>query len=183
MGDGEEHGRVKIADFGLARIFQSPLKPLSENGVVVTIWYRAPELLLGAHHYTKEVDIWAAGCIMGELLMLKPLFQGQVLHFFFVFTFFGGGDFSCLYQAGVLAVSRLPERPEVRVGVWHSSFRAGHCLEFRLLVRRACFGHCFGISRKVGFGWHWEKQGAVPVQLSAGAPHLPQHSLKIPKIR
>eukprot|EP00803_Ostreobium_quekettii_P004430 evm.model.scf_338.4 EVM.evm.TU.scf_338.4 scf_338:73105-79235(-) len=77
MGEGEEHGCVKIADFGLARIFQSPLKPLSENGVVVTIWYRAPELLLGANHYTKEVDIWAAGCIMGELLTLKPLFQGQ----------------------------------------------------------------------------------------------------------
>lgn len=77
MGDGEEQGVVKIADFGLARIYQAPLKPLSENGVVVTIWYRAPELLLGAKHYTSAVDMWAVGCIFAELLTLKPLFQGQ----------------------------------------------------------------------------------------------------------
>lgn len=77
MGDGEEQGVVKIADFGLARIYQAPLKPLSDNGVVVTIWYRAPELLLGAKHYTSAVDMWAVGCIFAELLTLKPLFQGQ----------------------------------------------------------------------------------------------------------
>ncbi|KAH9311397.1 hypothetical protein KI387_026432 [Taxus chinensis] len=76
MGDGEEQGVVKIADFGLARIYQAPLKPLSDNGVVVTIWYRAPELLLGARHYTSAVDMWAVGCIFAELLTLKPLFQG-----------------------------------------------------------------------------------------------------------
>ncbi|RYR44691.1 hypothetical protein Ahy_A08g040984 isoform B [Arachis hypogaea] len=58
MGEGEEHGVVKIADFGLARIYQAPLKPLSENGVVVTIWYRAPELLLGAKHYTSAVGLY-----------------------------------------------------------------------------------------------------------------------------
>ncbi|CAN4115604.1 unnamed protein product [Withania somnifera] len=77
MGEGDEHGVVKIADFGLARIYQAPLKPLAENGVVVTIWYRAPELLLGAKHYTSAVDMWAVGCIFAELLTLKPLFQGQ----------------------------------------------------------------------------------------------------------
>jgi len=76
MGDAEEHGIVKIADFGLARIYQAPLKPLSDNGVVVTIWYRAPELLLGSKHYTSAVDMWAVGCIFAELLTLKPLFQG-----------------------------------------------------------------------------------------------------------
>ncbi|GAB2277276.1 Cyclin-dependent kinase E-1 [Dionaea muscipula] len=76
MGEGEEQGVVKVADFGLARIYQAPLKPLSENGVVVTIWYRAPELLLGAKHYTSAVDMWAVGCIFAELVTLKPLFQG-----------------------------------------------------------------------------------------------------------
>ncbi|KAG9457214.1 hypothetical protein H6P81_001722 [Aristolochia fimbriata] len=76
MGEGEEQGVVKIADFGLARIYNAPLKPLSDNGVVVTIWYRAPELLLGAKHYTSAVDMWAVGCIFAELLTLKPLFQG-----------------------------------------------------------------------------------------------------------
>lgn len=45
--------------------------------VVVTIWYRAPELLLGTHHYTKAIDVWAVGCIYGELLLLKPLFKGE----------------------------------------------------------------------------------------------------------
>jgi cyclin-dependent kinase 8/11 len=44
---------------------------------VVTIWYRAPELILGAQHYTTAVDIWAIGCIFGELITLKPLFQGE----------------------------------------------------------------------------------------------------------
>ncbi|KAL2941902.1 Cyclin-dependent kinase E-1 [Bienertia sinuspersici] len=76
MGDGEEQGVVKIADFGLARVYQAPLKALADNGVVVTIWYRAPELLLGAKHYTSAVDMWAVGCIFAELLTLKPLFQG-----------------------------------------------------------------------------------------------------------
>lgn len=76
MGEGDEQGVVKIADFGLARIYQAPVKPLSDNGVVVTIWYRAPELLLGAKHYTSAVDMWAVGCIFAELLTLKPLFQG-----------------------------------------------------------------------------------------------------------
>lgn len=76
MGEGDEQGLVKIGDFGLARIFQAPLRSLSENGVVVTIWYRAPELLLGSRHYTSAVDMWAVGCIFAELLTLKPLFQG-----------------------------------------------------------------------------------------------------------
>ena len=75
MGEGSEQGTVKIADFGLARFFQAPLRPLAENGVVVTIWYRAPELLLGGRHYTRAVDMWAAGCIFAELLTLRPLFQ------------------------------------------------------------------------------------------------------------
>lgn len=79
MGAGKEEGAVKIADFGLARIFQSPQRPLSDNGVVVTVWYRAPELLLGAKHYTQAVDIWAIGCIFAELLTVAPLFPGKEL--------------------------------------------------------------------------------------------------------
>ncbi|KAF9670368.1 hypothetical protein SADUNF_Sadunf13G0061000 [Salix dunnii] len=54
----------------------TPLKALSDNDVVLTIWYRAPELLLGAKHYTSAIDMWAVGCIFAELLTLKPLFQG-----------------------------------------------------------------------------------------------------------
>ncbi|XP_063404980.1 cyclin-dependent kinase 8-like isoform X3 [Mytilus galloprovincialis] len=76
MGEGEERGRVKIADMGFARLFNSPLKPLADlDPVVVTFWYRAPELLLGARHYTKAIDIWAIGCIFAELLTYEPIFH------------------------------------------------------------------------------------------------------------
>jgi cyclin-dependent kinase 8/11 len=43
----------------------------------VTIWYRSPDLLLGARHYTTSVDLWSAGCIFGELLALRPMFKGE----------------------------------------------------------------------------------------------------------
>ena len=70
MGEGPECGRVKIADLGMARLFSEPLRPLTDvDPVVVTFWYRAPELLLGAKEYTEAVDTWAAGCIFAELLM------------------------------------------------------------------------------------------------------------------
>jgi len=80
MGPGPEVGRVKIADFGLARIFKDPLKPLSDNGIVVTIWYRAPELLLASHHYSRPIDIWALGCIFAEFYLNKPLFADNKKH-------------------------------------------------------------------------------------------------------
>ena len=71
-------GKVKIGDLGLARIFLKPLMTLySGDKVVVTIWYRAPELLLGSRHYTTAIDIWAVGCIFAELLSLKPIFKGE----------------------------------------------------------------------------------------------------------
>jgi len=76
MGEGPDRGRVKIADMGFARLFNAPLKPLADlDPVVVTFWYRAPELLLGARHYTKAIDIWAIGCIFAELLTSEPIFH------------------------------------------------------------------------------------------------------------
>lgn len=71
-------GVVKIGDLGLARLCSSPLQPLvSGDKVVVTIWYRAPELLLGAKHYNKAIDCWAVGCVMAELASLRPIFKGE----------------------------------------------------------------------------------------------------------
>ena len=71
-------GEVKIGDLGLARLFQKPLNTLfTGDKVVVTIWYRAPELLLGSRHYTPAVDLWAVGCIFAELLSLRPIFKGE----------------------------------------------------------------------------------------------------------
>ncbi|KAL9656288.1 hypothetical protein ABK040_007901 [Willaertia magna] len=75
--DGNERGVVKIADFGLARIFKDPLRKLADDGPVVTIWYRAPEILLGAKHYTPAIDIWSIGCIFNELVTTRPLFEGK----------------------------------------------------------------------------------------------------------
>lgn len=63
-----DKGCVKIADFGLARWFGLPLKPMTPR--VVTLWYRAPELLLQAKTQTTSVDMWAAGCILGKKSML-----------------------------------------------------------------------------------------------------------------
>ena len=70
-----DKGCLKIADFGLARTVGSPPKPLTPR--VVTLWYRAPELLLGSEIYTTSLDIWSVGCIFGELLINKPLLPGK----------------------------------------------------------------------------------------------------------
>ncbi|XP_030078190.1 cyclin-dependent kinase 11B isoform X4 [Microcaecilia unicolor] len=68
-------GILKVGDFGLAREYGSPLKPYTP--VVVTLWYRAPELLMGAKEYSTAIDMWSVGCIFGELLTQKPLFPGK----------------------------------------------------------------------------------------------------------
>ncbi|KAK5966480.1 Cyclin dependent kinase 7 [Trichostrongylus colubriformis] len=68
-------GRIKLADFGLARFFGSPNKVYTHQ--VVTRWYRAPELIWGARAYGTGVDIWAIGCIIAELLLRVPLFPGE----------------------------------------------------------------------------------------------------------
>ncbi|WVQ95380.1 serine/threonine-protein kinase SSN3 [Kwoniella sp. CBS 9459] len=74
------NGVVKIGDLGLARLWHKPLAAgglFGGDKVVVTIWYRAPELILGAKHYTAAVDLWAVGCIYAELLSLRPIFKGD----------------------------------------------------------------------------------------------------------
>lgn len=69
------NGVLKIGDFGLAKSFGSPTRVLTNQ--VVTRWYRAPELLYGARMYGTGVDIWAVGCIIAELVIRLPFFQGQ----------------------------------------------------------------------------------------------------------
>ncbi|CAD6192481.1 unnamed protein product [Caenorhabditis auriculariae] len=68
-------GILKIADFGLAREYGDPLKPFTS--IVVTLWYRSPELLLGQKLYSRPIDLWSVGCIMAEFILLKPLFMGK----------------------------------------------------------------------------------------------------------
>jgi cell division cycle 2-like protein len=67
------HGILKIADFGLARPYGSPIRPYTH--VVVTLWYRAPELLLGTPTYTPAIDIWAVGCVFAEMITRDPIFK------------------------------------------------------------------------------------------------------------
>ena len=68
-------GVVQVADFGLARRLGPDADQLTP--VVVTLWYRAPELLLGAKKYTTAIDMWSVGCILVELLLGRPLFPGK----------------------------------------------------------------------------------------------------------
>ncbi|XAO22536.1 hypothetical protein I312_101308 [Cryptococcus bacillisporus CA1280] len=68
-------GQIKVADFGLARKFGDPLGEMTQ--LVVTLWYRSPELLLGGKEYTTAVDIWSIGCIFAELMQGEPLFPGR----------------------------------------------------------------------------------------------------------
>lgn len=64
-------GTVKLADFGLARAFSLPMKTLTHE--VVTLWYRAPEVLLGAKQYSLPVDMWSIGCILFEMYHFHPM--------------------------------------------------------------------------------------------------------------
>ncbi|KAG8802002.1 Cyclin-dependent kinase catalytic subunit [Serendipita sp. 398] len=67
---------LKIADFGLARAFGIPLRTYTHE--VVTLWYRAPEVLLGARQYSTALDMWSVGCILAEMVLKgSPLFNGD----------------------------------------------------------------------------------------------------------
>jgi len=70
-----KHLNIKIGDFGLARVFSIPIRPYTKE--VLTLWYRAPELLLGINEYSTPVDIWSVGCIFAELILKRPLFKGD----------------------------------------------------------------------------------------------------------
>jgi cyclin-dependent kinase len=100
----DKDGNLKIADFGLARAFGIPLRtythevrlvlrnsshapPANDYQIavllrpvwmqIVTLWYRAPEVLLGSRHYSTGVDVWSIGCIFGEMIQRQPLFPGD----------------------------------------------------------------------------------------------------------
>ena len=68
-------GELKLADFGLARAFGIPVRSYTHE--VVTLWYRAPDVLLGSRKYSTPVDIWSIGCIFAEMVNGAPLFTGS----------------------------------------------------------------------------------------------------------
>ena len=68
-------GEVKLADFGLARSFSDPYRPMTSQ--VITRWYRPPELLFGARFYSGAVDVWSMGCVFAELILRVPFLAGM----------------------------------------------------------------------------------------------------------
>uniref|UniRef100_A0A8C4PX73 Cyclin dependent kinase 1 n=1 Tax=Eptatretus burgeri TaxID=7764 RepID=A0A8C4PX73_EPTBU len=81
----DDLGSIKLADFGLARAFGVPTQVYTHE--VVTLWYRAPEVLLGAARYSTPVDVWSVGAIFAEMVTKMPLFHGdseidQLFHIF-----------------------------------------------------------------------------------------------------
>lgn len=67
-------GELKLADFGLARAFGIPVRSYTHE--VVTLWYRAPDVLMGSRKYSTPVDVWSIGCIFAEMHNGRPLFPG-----------------------------------------------------------------------------------------------------------
>ncbi|XP_077469471.1 cyclin-dependent kinase 1 [Stigmatopora argus] len=88
----DNKGVIKLADFGLARAFGVPVRVYTHE--VVTLWYRAPEVLLGSPRYSTPVDVWSAGTIFAELATKKPLFQGdsEIDQLFRIFRTLGTPD-------------------------------------------------------------------------------------------
>ncbi|TFK41010.1 kinase-like domain-containing protein [Crucibulum laeve] len=70
-------GTIKVADFGLARRYGDPIGVGGMTQLVVTLWYRAPDILMGATEYSTAVDMWSVGCIFAELLLKEPLFPAK----------------------------------------------------------------------------------------------------------
>ncbi|KRX00765.1 Protein kinase-like domain [Pseudocohnilembus persalinus] len=85
----DSQGNIKIGDFGLARAFGIPIKTLTHE--VETLWYRAPEILLGQKQYSLGVDIWSLGCIFVEMVEKRPLFMGdsEIDQIFKIFQYHG----------------------------------------------------------------------------------------------
>eukprot|EP00043_Microstomoeca_roanoka_P008298 m.80019 g.80019 ORF g.80019 m.80019 type:complete len:218 (+) comp14188_c0_seq6:215-868(+) len=88
----DRQGNIKLADFGLARAFGIPVRAYTHE--VVTLWYRAPEILLGARQYACPVDIWSIGCIFAEMVTSRPLFPGdsEIDELFRIFRYMGTPD-------------------------------------------------------------------------------------------
>ncbi|KAF7317775.1 Pkinase-domain-containing protein [Mycena kentingensis (nom. inval.)] len=87
---------LKLADFGLARAFGLPMRTYTHE--VVTLWYRAPEVLLGSRHYATGIDLWSVGCIFAEMAMNgQPLFPGdsEIDQIFKIFRVLGTPNEEC----------------------------------------------------------------------------------------
>jgi serine/threonine protein kinase len=105
---------LKIADFGLARLFHPNFSEYTRE--VLTLWYRAPEVLLGSTNYDFGVDVWSAGCILYELHEVVPLFKGNCEAHVLSLIFLGVGSPSGDCWPGLACLSNWHEFPDVKNG-------------------------------------------------------------------
>ena len=130
-------GRLKLADFGLARAFVPPIRPFTHE--VVTLWYRPPEILLGCKTYALPVDMWAIGAILAEMVTKRALFPGdsEVDELFRIFRVLGTPNEEV--WPGVTALQdwneEFPKWPSLTVGKFVPTLgEAGIDLMEQLLV-------------------------------------------------
>ncbi|OMO93784.1 hypothetical protein COLO4_16677 [Corchorus olitorius] len=114
----DNEGILKIADFGLATFYDpEQKKPLTSR--VVTLWYRPPELLLGATYYGVGVDLWSAGCILAELLSGKPIMPGRTEVLLLLLLFWNPIRPLIFYESDARGVEASLHEPMLR-NIWSS---------------------------------------------------------------
>ena len=69
----DKHGKLKLADFGLAK--KASFLQRRKSNAIVSLWYRAPEIILGSEEYLFGVDMWSIGCILAEMIYKRPIFM------------------------------------------------------------------------------------------------------------
>jgi cell division cycle 2-like protein len=168
-------GRIALADFGLARRYETP-QTRALTVLVCTLWYRAPELLFGEDKYSAKVDMWSVGCVFAELIAKSPLFEGQgeLDQIDQIFELVGTPDsnswpdFEQLPNAGLLRWKArkpedimLPKRFPVGVAV-----KSNHCFldsqGYNLLAKLSCLDPSRRISAKDALEHSYFKQGVKP---------------------
>ncbi|EQC38020.1 CMGC/CDK/CDC2 protein kinase [Saprolegnia diclina VS20] len=161
----DAHGTLKLADFGLARAFGIPIRNYTHE--VVTLWYRAPEILLGASHYSTPVDTWSIGCIFAEMVNRKPLFPGdsEIDELFRIFRVLGTPD-----EGMWPGVSSLPDYkvsfPQWQPQPWSAIVPALDPIGIDLLSRMLVYEPRQRISAKQAMSHPWfndlPRQPATP---------------------
>jgi len=122
----DKNGVLKLADFGLARSFQVPLREYTHE--IITLWYRPPEVLLGGKCYTCAVDMWSIGTIFGEMMIKRALFAGdsEIDQLFKIFRFLGTPT-----PQTWPGVEKFPDFQGNRFPVWKRVDLQGTLLKYR----------------------------------------------------